>query len=256
MALTDGVASCYSPGIKGSGYLLSDLGPRRNNATLLNMDSTDWVGAPNGVMLDFVAASQQEAKAAFTPITITNQATISIWARYATGANLSFSRIFCFGNASPTRFFYITYMPSEGRFGSGVFNGSMDYYADGMITTAANTISHVVAVFGADSLRLFVNGRADTVRSIPAGYSIGLITQSSVGRLPNYSQFANCQIGECVFWNRAVSHAEAIELYRSGNGAIGRMLTGQTRRPSYGNGARFKAAWARGSNALLGFQQP
>jgi len=44
----------------------------------------------------------------------------------------------------------------------------------------------------------------------------------------------NGQIGEFTWWNRSVTAAEMGEVYRQGNGGIGRQLTGQTRRRVYG----------------------
>ena len=62
------------------------------------------------------------------------------------------------------------------------------------------------------------------------------------------------QYGEVTVWSgRAIADAEAAELYRLGNGAIGRQLTGQTRRRVYGFvPAGFKAYWARRNSQIIG----
>jgi len=46
MALTDGILGCWSPGVKGSGYLLPDLSSRGNHGALTGMTAADWVPSP------------------------------------------------------------------------------------------------------------------------------------------------------------------------------------------------------------------
>ena len=74
-----------------------------------------------------------------------------------------------------------------------------------------------------------------------------------IGSYPTGGTKANSDIGEVAVYQRALTQPEVLELFRRGNGAIGRELTGQTRRRVYGFvPAGFKAYWARRQSQIIG----
>ena len=77
--------------------------------------------------------------------------------------------------------------------------------------------------------------------------------QIMVDDIVNPTNGINGLVGEVCVWNRALTQPEVLEWFRRGNGAIGRQLTGQTRRRTYGFvAAGFKPYWARRQNQIIG----
>jgi hypothetical protein len=226
MAITDGIVGCWSPSLGASGYRLLDRSGRGNHGTLTNMDAgTDWVGTSAGLSLDFDGTNDRVVTALSVP---TSRMSFSGWGRLRTYNSLN--RRIC-GDADSV----------GGSKGTDFIFGSSQYYwvlrggtaADVSITTTVPlaTWVHFCCSLG-DAPRMYINGSlAATGTGTTFAANSG---QWKIGSDDGDASSFDGQIGECCVWSRALTAAEIYDLYRRGNGAIGRELTGQTRRRSYG----------------------
>ena len=235
--------------MRGSGYLLPDLSGRGNHGVLTNMDAgTDWPAAAvrgvHGRVLDFDGSNDRVAigAAAVTGAPLT----ISAWVNVADfSADRSYVAIHsAFGSRFLlyNRFFFVT-------------NGGSFSQAALPTTPPTNTWFHLVAIESSTSARKIVYNASQEATATGTIAPTGInAVQIGADSLSGTSQsFHNGRIGEVAIYNRALSSAEVLDLYRAGNGAIGRQLTGQTRRRVYGFvPAGFRAYWARRQNQIIG----
>ena len=251
MALTDGLIGCWSPGVKGSGYLLPDLSTRRNHGTLSGMTAADWV--PSAVRGQHQTCVQGDA----------NDNVITTALRLPT-SSMSYG-----GWINPT---VLTGFPNNRPFGEadaggGAAGSSLLIEATGAYavfrggtatdinarTASANplrTWSLYVVVLGSrpelykDSV-LIGSSSGTTIASWNNGFRI-LADANSI----NFGW--NGLVGEVCVWNRPILQSEIADWFRKGSGAIGRQLTGQTRRPVYGAAPSFRPAWALRRSQIIG----
>lgn len=251
MPLLDGIIGCWSPSVRGSGYLLPDLSGRGNHGTLTNMDAgTDWPGAAvrgvHGRVLDFDGTNDYVAIPS-NGIRFTGPQYVSMWLWF-NGITLSNRpQMFVLGDFSGQ---FVTQLVaginnigsggSEGtsRFAVNAYDGNISNwgraYTDASFGGRLNEWIHFCFGHNGTTWQIFVNGVLDTIVDQATGPRAMTTTESLyLGGGPS-SRFHNGRIGETVFFRRVVTSAEARELFRQGNGAIGRQLTGQTRRRVYG----------------------
>jgi hypothetical protein len=237
MALTDGIVGCWSPSLGASGYRLLDRSGMGNHGTLTNMDAgTDWVGTPVGLSLDldgtndYVDTGTQLAFLDGNP-----QFTMCFWARRRTAGDA-----LPVGKRTGNNFVLIAPWTD----GNVYFEISPNFPS--VASNIANW-AHYAMTLRNSTITGFINGQQvvsgagpATMPSVAANYVIGL--EAGVSR------YANGYFGEVAIYNRALTAGEMSEIYRRGNGAIGRELTGQTRRRTYG----FVATGARRRRILCG----
>ena len=105
-------------------------------------------------------------------------------------------------------------------------------------TSAAPSLNqwhHIAIAFTGSGQRLWWNGVLDATDAALLGGGPAAAIRPAIGRGGEYADlYANAIFGECAIYNRPLADAEISDLYRQGNGAIGRQLTGQTRRRVYG----------------------
>jgi hypothetical protein len=238
MALTDGIIGCWSPSLGASGYRLLDRSGRGNHGVLTNMDAgTDWVGTSQGLALDCDGSNDYVVCNTRLNASMVGNLTVSAWgqfrARSVNGGIVS--------NINNT---------GGGGFDlqmAGLSANKIHWLQDGGSYDIASTVSitdslwhHVLlsryGVTGAWSLSIYVDavGNSTTVAANPpAATTSGNLTFGRVGDFAA-SAYCNMILGEVAIFNRALAAGEVLDLYRRGNGAIGRELTGQTRRRTYG----------------------
>lgn len=243
MSLTDGIVGCWSPSVRGSGYLLPDLSGRGNHGTLTNMDAgTDWPGAAvrgvHGRVLDcdgvndYVAFSQARNIASLCGGSV---ATIAFWVYPRSTTRGAYIADWDSGGGSQSvRIEMSGFAMTAGRIGGNVFTAS-----GGPIQTSAapslNQWHHIAIAATGSGQRLWWNGVLDATDAFVGGGGAAAAIRPAIGRGGEFaSLYADAIFGEFVIHNRALAEAEIRDLYRQGNGAIGRQLTGQTRRRVYG----------------------
>jgi hypothetical protein len=246
MALTDGIVGCWSPSLGASGYRLLDRSGRGNHGTLNNMDAgTDWTGTPVGLALDYDGAADNVS---FSTITLTGAFSVSVWCLKRTSGSLNEREII--GNTTDANvwigFTNTTTLMSGTTSGAKTFTG----------TIANNTINHVVVTRDAgNTARVYINGVESSTGGLTmtGNMPINQFGQYLSGAGGNAPYSWDGWISETAFYNRALTAAEIRELYRRGNGAIGRELTGQTRRRTYGFvAAGFRPYWAARRTQVIG----
>ena len=228
MPLLDGIIGCWSPSIRGSGYLLPDLSGRGNHGTLTNMSVTDWAGAnvigKSGQVLsynDTTIDKRTDIGKQLPGVAGLRELTVTMWARRrATNGIASVGQQLGGG--------YWNVIPFSD--GNVYFQVSPNFVsvADNVLTWRfwAMTLTGSTIRGYRDGVSVVSGTGPSTVPTVAANFVIGSYPVSSTK--------ANSEIGEVAVYQRALAQPEVMELYRSGNGAIGRQLTGQTRRRVYG----------------------
>ena len=256
MPLLDGIIGCWSPSIRGSGYLLPDLSGRGNHGTLTNMDAgTDWPGAAvrgvHGRVLDFDGTNDFAdfgtridlggAKFVSFSAWLKPNGTNNMWAlsRYSSGLGSGVMRTEYFGIQSESAAGQIRF-----NFGGQTNNDGLAIHSSEVVTASEwNHIAGSVLIAGASSTGVMtLNGKPCTVNlttsgtpptEVSANNAVTWRAMAVTGFAGNVVYSAG-QVGEMAIWRTPKAVAELCELHRQGNGAIGRQLTGQTRRRVYG----------------------
>lgn len=235
MALTDGIIGCWSPSVRGSGYLLPDLARRNHGicsgySTLLPWNAAA-IRARSGNVVRATGVAGQKIEADILTTGMDNYSgawTMATWENTSVYTNLAVT--FGFGVQLPTG------VGSVGRYNLQYNNtfylwGGANDWNTGIAYITGRWVFIVWAYDGTNT-RLFLDGvQAATINtytpSLNGRYATVFSNHSS-------GNVTTAQIGEFAIWRRALAAAEVLDLFRQGNGAIGRQLTGQTRRRVYG----------------------
>lgn len=255
MAILDGLIGCWSPSLGASGYRLLDRTQYGNHGTLTNMDAgTDWVASPVGVVLDFdgtndfvLIGSPQSISGALPRMSKT------LWVNVRQTASQKY--LFADFNGAGT----ISRMSISHDTKFKAFQNTATALTG--TTTLSTGVWYFVAVTrndgtgagGTGSMKLYVNGmmEASTTYSYtsPSLQASGeQIARSNAA----FGDYPNAQIGEATIWRRDLTDAEIVQLFKSGNGWIGRELGGMNRRRRAVKGPSFRAAWALRQRQILG----
>jgi hypothetical protein len=253
MSLTDGIIGCWSPSLGASGYRLLDRSRYSNHGVLTNMDAgTDWVGTSAGLALDYDGTNDYVTlgtKDLYNPSTALS---VAAWIRPT--AVVSYYNVWGMSNTGATTYRAMWVYNSRLTFAWGALSGNYRDYTTTAATITANAWQHVAAGHtGTGAPVLWVNG-VQVATTFTSGGVATLPTtqQSDIGRLGNNFYFSG-QIGEVALFQRQVTSGEILDLYRRGNGAIGRELTGQARRRTYGFvAAGFRPYWAARRTQIIG----
>jgi hypothetical protein len=224
MALTDGIIGCWSPSLGASGYRLLDRSGRGNHGVLTNMDAgTDWVGTSAGLALDY-DGSNDHVRMSRSLQFLGDKMSVSVWVTFRTVGNAVIVN-----QGSTTNQFLLLHQA-----GWRVRGSSSTEYIFGT-TATANRIIHVAFVANGTSVTGYLDGVPQSAGTISA-ISANLDTNLEFGSYVPFGGgfYLNGFLGEIAIYSRPLTAAEIRDLYRRGNGAIGRELTGQTRRRSYG----------------------
>ena len=239
--------------------MLPDLSGRGNHGTLTNMDAgTDWPGAAvlgvHGRVLDFDGTNDFVNCGTNLNPALTTEMSIVVWValRIRSSAASIISNIATVGN-------------NGFALAIGLTTDKLSWLQNGATVdaTSTGTISdanwHHVALTRTGStgnwtITFGIDGVFSTHTTSVNPVASSLNGTLSIGRAGSFvGPGVNAQIGELAIYRRALPQAEIRDLFRSGNGAIGRQLTGQTRRRVYGFvPAGFKAYWARRQNQIIG----
>jgi len=254
-ALWDGVIGAWAPCLGPTGSRLHDTSKRTNWGTLNSMDSaTDWVVDGSQFSLDFDGIDDDVTASVPAGIAGATQATFSMWFRRKSTSTLS--AFFGVGVASSdsNRFalqvwsdgqIYISTAPSTwGNFASNdtLWHHLVIAYDGGQATNA----TRMIAYFDGKPQTLSFTGTI--------GASIGTPTGLRIGRTHTVqNNYGSSIMDDMQIRLRTMSANEAALLYQLGRGG---MYQRRRRRSIYLPQAGFQAAWARGSNVLLGFNQP
>ena len=231
MALTDNIVACYSPLVRGSGSALPDLTGRGNHNTLTNFEQTTaWEPAA----IRGVSSRTNRHDGVNDYVTGNPRAIIGLgdmswcaWVLVRSGYG-----VLAHSNWAPGMLWYV----GNTSIGAGVKTQAV-YFATaatgalGTITMDYNVWTHVGWCRRGTSLDMYVNGRLDVTRTSNTGPTFA--NTLDWGGYAGSSEWLQGSIGERAVFNRALTAAEFYEIFRRGDGAIGRELTGQAWRRSY-----------------------
>ena len=250
MAITDNIVGCWSPSVRGSGLLLPDLSGRGNHGTLTNMAGDDWVGASargvSGTVLDFDGTNDH----------------IKMVRPVVFGARWAISAWFAVSNTSQTnRYLLSATIPGNDNSYSilyGYVSQTIEFYSQvaayrtsSQITVSDTNWHHVVYTQNGEGLRGYLDGVL--VASNSATAALPSAVENYIATFNGSGFHFTGRVGEVAFYGAQLTLPQITELYRRGNGAIGRELTGQTRRRVYGFvPAGFKAYWVQQKSRVIG----
>lgn len=224
MALLDGLLHCYTPSLGPTGYRLIDRGPRRvHGVAASGIASSVWQAQKNGWCLRGSNAGNQEFTSAGTfP---TGDRTVAVWwrAQVALAQFVEQRTAWLQGaNAIGQSFMVIIF---NGVTGTGA---SVSQYGDSINTTFGNdNVWHLItATNTGSSWAIYGDGRLLGSKTMTTNQTTTAPVVMGGNGLGNWSG----DIGETTSWNRVLSTSEVMELYRRGDGGLGRMLTGQSYR--------------------------
>ena len=246
MSLRRNLIAGWCPSLGPTAGTLLDRFSRNNHGTLTNMDpSTDWVASGGNWALDFdgtddyVSAGQKSEYAIGT----TGQLSFSIWMRSASIPSTASLISRSAAAAIAGRWALFGAGTSWTLLATAAGNGSAS--ASGTVANATDGNWHCwVGVFGGETHQLFVDGvqRATGTYNEAATNTIaartllfGKYNDATGGETGTTFQFPG-QLDDILIWNRKITQAEAVELYRIGRGGIYR----QQRRTRYASVRRFR----------------
>jgi hypothetical protein len=220
--ILQGLVGAWCPSLGPSGYTLLDRSGRGQNASMQNFSALPWSASPGGWEASFAASSTNRALCSRPVLSGTGDFTISAWVN-----PISLS-----GTASE---FFIA-----GNYGSGNltgvefygYNGKLNIYVTSTFVASTSALIAGVYTFVActrkgGAITLYQSGLADATGTLSG--SIGSARNWSVGNGPDYTAGHGGRIDDQGVWNRALTAPEVWQLYQSGRGGLGRLLTPQRR---------------------------
>ena len=231
MALLDGLLHCYTPSLGPTGYRLIDRGPRRIHGVGDGVVSSSWAGGSlQKWHLNFGGSASFRLCGG---LSTSSRRAISAWFRTTqsyTGGGVSYQVLVEGGVRTTNQLFMI-------GMGTGTTVGQVGGSTYLFITQAGSNIFttnyndgswyHILASHIGDNYVMMINGRVvatGTMTTTPSG------TVSEIGAQIDQANKWTGGIGEVAYWSRDVTSAEAIDIFRRGDGGLGRMLTGQSYR--------------------------
>lgn len=237
--LWDGVVGAWAPCLGPTGLRLHDLSRRANWGTLTAMDTSAWVIRDGQYALRFNAGDTNDRVIVTNPAL--SQWSVCAWVRLAANAAGTTARVF-----SQSGFNLEISLNSQGL---RVFDGAWRFVVSTVVATQA--WYHMAVTFNGSIMSGAVNSLFGTA---VAGRA--LLTTSAIGNDIGLAAAQDAWLGEIdsvVMYSRAISQLEIGQLYQLGRAG---MYQRRRRRAIYLPQAGFQPAWARGSNVMLGFNQP
>lgn len=242
MALLDGIVGCWSPSLGATGYTLLDRTRNASHGTLTNMASSDWMASQLGTVLNFdatdnvvpIAGSRLYIRSG-TPMLA------SVWF-YNRSFVSQYPKLLML-KSDDTSAWELGYSNNVGSY-DGILIGTSSSYARLRTTTSPSALTgswnHVCVLYNGGTTSTAANYACVLNGKLVAFTSASGFAATTNATSIGYNVVNNRHdglIGEIGVWNRAASVAEAAELFRLGNGWIGRELTGMNRRRRFGRAA-------------------
>jgi len=243
--LWNSVVGFWSASAGPSGYRLLDRSGRGNHGTLTNMDaSTDWVIDSGRYALDFDFVNDYVSLGAtWIPLATGSPFTYVAWANVNSFATTRFCNVGAFRSLTGIFGFYIS---NETNY-LGLLMGSNNanwgrWKNDVAASTFLNNWRLCVYTYngtGATTATNFTTYVDGVQYSVNASLGFGAqFSENAIGYDGGVSAtYMSGRIAESILFNRAISAAEAMQLYQIGRGG---MLTPRRRRRTYfaGSGLR------------------
>jgi len=254
--LWDGVVGAWAPCLGPTGSRLHDMSRRSNWGTLTNMDNaTDWVVSDGQYALDFDGSNDSVGMGTAINSLTLREMSVACWVSFRTfskqfgmmmagniTAGTSASFVLEFGRTANRISWLQSGFDPAATVGAGSISDSLWHSCVGVRSGATGAWTITLAVDNVIS--------SHNVSTNPSALS-------SLGQLrlgwTDYGANLNGKMDDIKIWNRSLSIQEIRQLHQLGRGGMyQRRRRSRIYIPQFG----FQAAWARGSNVLLGFQQP
>lgn len=250
MALLDGLLHCYTPSLGPTGFRLVDRGPRRIHGVAdTGVTSSMWFGGFNRWCLRGTAAASQRFSGCGTfP---TGDRTVMVWWRaQVTISQFSVRVAFFQGQQVTGQSLHLTIFHDS----TGTTGAMLGQWGDNLTVPYGNDGRWhcIVGQNTGSSYEIFVDGVSRGTKTMTTTQTT---TAPEIFGASGLSAWDG-DLGEIAWWNRLLRPAEIMELYRRGDGAIGRTLTGQLSRKSRLSQATAAAAtpwlYARRRSQIIG----
>lgn len=239
--LWDGVSVALAPCLGPTGSRLHDHSRRANWGVLTNMDNaTDWVLSDGQYALDFDGSNDYLLLP--QSIALPLPAAISLWFQHTTTSVFILSEP---GNASNNA----QLLGFSGQIAMGLTNVGAAQITGPVVNDGK--WHHLMAVWAAtNDRRLYVDGKLAGTSTFDnaTNFAVSYFCARSQSSLFYQGKLDDIKV-------RSIApNANSVRLeYQLGRGG---MYQRRRRRAIYLPQAGFQAAWARGSNVMLGFNQP
>jgi hypothetical protein len=243
MAIIDGVVGCWSPSVSGGAYCVPDVAKKSANGILVNSTIDSWQAASvrgnSGWVLNHAGTTEKTLNTSRVPVTTVWS--VCWWQRLTSLANTPVQL-----RTNAAVYFHVPYSTNLSFYSSRPTVRPSGAYA-------ANTWQFVAISENGSSAELYLDGiRLGTFTGgSPANLSTGFL----YGKILTDSGTTTSDraTGEITIWNRPIAVGEVGEIFRRGNGGVGRILSGQTRRRTYGFiPPTFRAAWIQRAKLIGG----
>ena len=251
MALLDGLLHCYTPSLGPTGYRLIDRGPRLIHGVAdTGVTSSMWAGSFNRWCLRGTAAASQRFSGCGT-FPAGNRTVMVWWKAQVTLAQFTTRAAFFQGAQVTGQSFHLTIFHDA----SGVTGAMLGQWGDNVTVPFGNDGRWhcIVGTNTGTSYEIYVDGVSRGTKTMATTQTT---TPPEIFGASGLS-FWEGDLGEVAWWNRILTPAEIMKLYRDGDGAIGRSLTGQAfprRRVSQAIAAGGATPWlyARRRSQIIG----
>lgn len=226
MALLDGLLHCYTPSLGPTGYRLIDRGPRRSHGSFSSLPITAWVGTQGSKQALSVAGAGVVANCGLGPAT--ERRTVIAWFR--TSATSGTSKVlYNFSAAGATGDAYSIFQgnPAGASGGIGVSQNGDSFG----VTGYSDNLWHMIGVVNDGTLwTIYMDGRSVASKTMTTNRASAAAFIGAYDAIPQIPWVG--EIGEVASFTRAIAEPEIADIFRRGDGGLGRMLTGQSYRKS------------------------
>ena len=202
---------------EGAGTTAGDSSGNGNTGSLIN--SPSWVNGKFGKALDYVAAQQQSVSVADAPSLNLGSASFSVafWLRYTNSIDADIIRK---GSGSTANaWFKVEILKSTQKLFFNVHGSSDKNNITAPDASNDGLWHHVVAVRDVENgrIRLYIDGTQVVSSSNPGG-SLSNSADLSIGSKDTLADdFLNGSLDDVLIFSRALSAAEVLDLFNSGN---------------------------------------
>jgi len=229
MPLLDSVVQCINPGVMASNRTLIDCTGRGLHGTMTStasLGASVCRGVSSNTMLQNQTSDWVTFPSSLSSVLRVDKWSIGFWARLSNPYQIVYSNAFTSG--------LLIYCSTSGGLGFGFQIGIGGTYPvrSSSELFVANEWCHGGISYSDKDIAFYLNGKNIGTAVATNNPTWGASSYGGWSTSPTETTLGN--LGELVLWNRPLSAPEWRELYRQGNGAIGRQLTGQTRRRVYG----------------------
>lgn len=230
MSITRGIVGCWSPSLGATGLMLRDLGPYRNHGAFEGgLAADDWIATEQGLGIRVANTGTEGVNCGnLGSLAFDVPFTAACWMR----DNTETTDRALFGKLNGSTNYPGWLIFVDGSVIKAYWNNSIR--ATGTTSVIGQPWQLCAITWTGTRAQIHINGRLDADSATTTAPAAG----GQIWAIGKYfwptNRSINGTVGEACAWYRPLSDSEHLELYRRGNGWLGRELTGMNQRRTYG----------------------